>query len=333
MTDTVALHEIAESTWGGGMQVNTALPPGFASHSAPNMLPHNLGAGQMAVRSTAIDTSGIIAPTESAIYLQLTRVLQSTIFAQSERISRFLRFIVEQTVGGNQSYLKEYVIGSEVYERKPPYHPSQDSIVRTEARRLRGKLKEYYEKEGRNDSIYIYLRPGSYVPVFHYKTTFASAQPAQYDIKPLLAARSPQIAIAILPFRDLSGSPLSLAYARAIPDELAFLLMRAETWRVISPVAMAHLSTQEQEIAVAMEKAGAHLAFEGSVREEGNKIRVTARIIDAYGFQLWVKRLDAAALPNSAFNNQEEIAGALCTGLESLFDALQTANIAFKIDR
>ncbi len=157
-------------------------------------------------------------------------------------------------------------------------------------------MKEYYEKEGRNDSIYIYLRPGSYVPVFHYKTTFASAQPAQYDIKPLLAARSPQIAIAILPFRDLSGSPLSLAYARAIPDELAFLLMRAETWRVISPVAMAHLSTQEQEIAVAKEKAGAHLAFEGSVREEGNKIRVTARIIDAYGFQLWVKRLDAAAL-------------------------------------
>ena len=30
---------------------------------------------------------------------------------------------------------------AEVYDRKPPYHPSQDSIVRTEARRLRTKLK------------------------------------------------------------------------------------------------------------------------------------------------------------------------------------------------
>jgi TolB-like protein len=280
----------------------------------------------MAVPGVEIDTSNVVAPTEPAICLQLARILQSSIFAQSERMNRFLRFIVEQTLGGNQGYLKEYVIGSEVYERKPPYHPSQDSIVRTEARRLRGKLKEYYEKEGKDDPIYIYLRPGRYVPVFHYKTTVVSVQQAKYDIRPLLAAKSEQIAIAILPFRDLSNSPLSLAYARAIPDELAFILMRAETWRVISPVAMAHLSTHEQDMAIAMEKAGAHLAFEGSVREEGNQIRVTARIIDASGFQLWVKRLDAEALPNSAFNNQEEIAGALCTGLENLLDVLQTAN-------
>ncbi len=48
-----------------------------------------------------------------------------------------------------RTVLKEYVIGTEVYDRKPPYHPSQDSIVRTEARRLRAKLKEYYESEGK----------------------------------------------------------------------------------------------------------------------------------------------------------------------------------------
>ena len=49
-----------------------------------------------------------------------------------------------------------------VYGRKPPYHPSQDSIVRTEARRLRGKLKGYYDSEGKRDPILIYLRTGSY---------------------------------------------------------------------------------------------------------------------------------------------------------------------------
>jgi hypothetical protein len=52
---------------------------------------------------------------------------------------------VEHAIGGTGEGLKEYIIGTEVYDRKPPYHPSQDSIVRTEARRLRTKLKEYYE--------------------------------------------------------------------------------------------------------------------------------------------------------------------------------------------
>src|ERR1700684_1191192 len=101
-----------------------------------------------------------------AIRQELARVLESPVFAQSERLARFLRFTVETTLAGAGATLKEYLVGTEVYDRKPPYHPSVDSIVRSEARRLRSKLKEYYESEGKNDSIFIYYRPGSYVPAF-----------------------------------------------------------------------------------------------------------------------------------------------------------------------
>jgi len=69
--------------------------------------------------------------------------------------------------------LKEYLIGTEVYERRPPYHPNVDSIVRSEARRLRIKLKQYYESNGRNDSVFIYYRPGSYVPAFRRRDKHA----------------------------------------------------------------------------------------------------------------------------------------------------------------
>ncbi len=85
---------------------------------------------------------------------------------QSDRLGRFLRYTVETTLAGNAEVLKEYLIGTEVYERKPPYHPCVDSIVRSEARRLRCKLKEYYESVGKNDLVFIYYRPGSYVPAF-----------------------------------------------------------------------------------------------------------------------------------------------------------------------
>src|ERR1700677_2767276 len=116
-----------------------------------------------------VNETNDIVFSEQAIREELTHLLQSPIFAQSDRLGRFLRFTVEHAIGGTQDVLKEYVIGVEVYDRKPPYHPSQDSIVRTEARRLRSKLKEYYEGEGKDDPIFIYFRPGSYVPVFRVR--------------------------------------------------------------------------------------------------------------------------------------------------------------------
>ena len=103
---------------------------------------------------------------EFAIREQLLRMLESPIFVNSHRLSRFLRFTVETTLAGQVETLKEYLIGTEVYDRKPPYHPSVDSIVRSEARRLRNKLKQYYESVGKDDSVFIYYRPGGYTPVF-----------------------------------------------------------------------------------------------------------------------------------------------------------------------
>jgi hypothetical protein len=57
----------------------------------------------------------------------------------SERVTRFT---LETTTAGDAEILKEYLISTEIYERKPPYHTSVDSIVRSEAPRLRTKLKE-----------------------------------------------------------------------------------------------------------------------------------------------------------------------------------------------
>jgi hypothetical protein len=103
---------------------------------------------------------------EASIREELSRILESSLFAQSERLGRFLRFTVDTTLAGEADTLKEYLIGTEVYDRTPPYHPSADSIVRGEARRLRNKLKEYYDSVGKDDPVDIYYRPGSYVPAF-----------------------------------------------------------------------------------------------------------------------------------------------------------------------
>src|SRR5260370_16013906 len=104
--------------------------------------------------------------TESqAVRRQLERALASAYLSRSERLSRFLRFVVEGHLEGRDNELKESVIDLEVFGNRD-YDSKQDSIVRTEAGRLRARLAEYYGGEGGGEPVIIELPKGGYVPVF-----------------------------------------------------------------------------------------------------------------------------------------------------------------------
>ncbi len=111
-----------------------------------------------------------IAPTDvDAARRQLERVLASPGFVRNERMSRFLRFLAERHLEGKDSQLKESVIAVEVFGRRPDHDPSQDSIVRTEAGRLRARLAEYYVGDGMGDAVIIRLPKGGYTPSFELR--------------------------------------------------------------------------------------------------------------------------------------------------------------------
>ena len=247
---------------------------------------------------------------DMAIRQELERIVRSPLFAQSERLSRFLRYTVEHVITGQDDSLKEYVIGTEVYDRKPPYHPSQDSIVRTEARRLRSKLKEYYEEEGKNDPIFIFFRPGSYAPVFRLKDS-AESDVVVDTPQDELYIDGTGVQVAVVPFLDLSGKPLSSRYALGVTDELIHELMQSEGCRVVSANSIAQLGARSSDVPGLARRLGVQIVFEGTVREEGNRVRVTGRIVSADGFQLWSQRLDAEADASELFDMQEQFASAL----------------------
>src|SRR5258708_387640 len=96
---------------------------------------------------------------------QLDRILKSETFQQSDRLKRFLTFIVRETAAGRGSELKEYVIGVQVFRKEDSFDPRTDPIVRVQARRLRAKLVRYYREEGRADPTFIDLPKGGYVPL------------------------------------------------------------------------------------------------------------------------------------------------------------------------
>ena len=78
---------------------------------------------------TAGEASGPDArPADRDILLQLERILASTEFARAGRMSRFLRFIVEQTLEGQADRLKEYTIALAVFGRDKSFDPQTSPI-------------------------------------------------------------------------------------------------------------------------------------------------------------------------------------------------------------
>jgi hypothetical protein len=134
--------------------------------------------------------------------------------------------------------------------------------VRTEARRLRGKLRDYDETEGKDDPVYVYVRPGSYVPVFQCK-------------------------------QALGGQGTTGAEAPSLSTKTCTIGMA--------------ITAQEHDVAAWISEVGAQIAFEGSVSQEGNHIRVTARVVSAGGFQLWAKPFDAEANSSTLLAIKEQL--------------------------
>src|SRR6266849_5377182 len=100
------------------------------------------------------------------VRVQLDRILASADFADAERASAFLRFVVERALEERTGEIKEFAIAVDVLGRNASFDPKSDPIVRVEAGRLRDRLSSYYEDEGEADRVLISLPKGGYVPEF-----------------------------------------------------------------------------------------------------------------------------------------------------------------------
>lgn len=100
--------------------------------------------------------------TNTALYVE--RILRSAEFSRSARMAQFLRYIIAKTESGEHEELKEKIVGIAVFGRSHDWDPKLDTIVRSEARRLRAKLEEYYNGAGKEDVLRLTVPKGSYVP-------------------------------------------------------------------------------------------------------------------------------------------------------------------------
>jgi len=101
-----------------------------------------------------------------AVLSQLERMLGHPLFRNSKRYPNMLRYLVEQTLSGNEDMLKERLLGVTVFHRPADYDTNQDTVVRLTASEIRKRIAQYYHQTEHAGELQIDLRPGSYVPVF-----------------------------------------------------------------------------------------------------------------------------------------------------------------------
>jgi Tol biopolymer transport system component len=175
---------------------------------------------------------------------QLEKILASETFSRSERLSRFLRFIVEETLDGRAAGIKERVLALELYGRSTDFDAAMDPIVRVDARRLRDKLREYYAQFP-DAPVAIGLPRGGYIPSF--ETNPGASPPAaatKLEAAPTHVPRTPPPGW-VLPAIAVAGIALFAAAvwwayvrgSRDVPPRLVPLtsLPGDERWPALSP--------------------------------------------------------------------------------------------------
>jgi TolB-like protein len=141
------------------------------------------------------------AVARSEVKKELDRILSSKSFVRSPILSRFLRFIVEKTLDGEENQIKEYSVGTAVLFKPIGFNPQTDPSVRIHAIRLRKLLNEYYDNVHWDGSVRIFIQKGSYTPVFTAGGKAASLNgDHELETKTVFSEDWPDESICVVPF-------------------------------------------------------------------------------------------------------------------------------------
>jgi len=230
------------------------------------------------------------APSKESVLAELRSICASAALGSSPRLQKLLTFLVDEKLA--ESALKESVVGVAVFGREPGYDPKDDSVVRTEVRRLRTKLFEYYSGPGAHDPVVIDLPKGSYTPIFQLG---APEAPASVEAPPFLARRrlwkfpalggaillaaaaigfgyhrahqparavgAARRSVAVLDFRNLTARADSEWLATAIPEILRADLAAGQTIRTIPGENVSRMESELSLRSISSPSAGTLIAI------------------------------------------------------------------------
>jgi adenylate cyclase len=153
---------------------------------------------------------------------------------------------------------------------------------------------------------YIVTIPGrGYRFAAHVRRSAAAADPT------VAAAKT----IAVLPFVNMSANPENEYFCDGLAEELINALSKIEDLKVAARTSAFTFKGKDAHVGQIAQVLGATVILEGSVRRSGDRLRVTAQLIDAAsGYHLWSERYDRQM--QDVFDLQDDIALAVVEALK-----------------
>ena len=133
--------------------------------------------------------------------------------------------------------------------------------------------------------------------------------------------------IVVLPFANLSGDPEQEYFADGMVEEIITALSRIRWLFVIARNSSFTYKGQSVDVRQVGRELGVRYILEGSVRKGGNRVRITAQLIDAAsGAHLWADRFDGSL--ERVFELQDQVAVSVAGIIEPTLQAAEIRRVA-----
>ena len=303
-------------------------------------------------------------PCPEDVRAQLERIVTSREFPTAGRGAAFLTYIVEEVLAGRTDRIKGYAIALEVF-RRDQHFTQEDPVVRIEAGRLRRALERYYLVAGQNDPVRIDVPKGGYIPVFSWMNTPSfDAMPstneeiatdgAKEPTRPagrlwLAAVAAAVVAVTglggwvwtnlagneafpdeptlvVAPFANLGTGAEAQMYAAGLMEELLTTLPRFKEIKVFGRETTRNL-TPDVDVVQVREQLGARYLLAGGIRVSGDRMRVSARLVDTGGGAiLWSQNYDSDLRTQDLFTIQADVASRVAMAVAQPYGVMAQAD-------
>jgi TolB-like protein len=141
------------------------------------------------------------------------------------------------------------------------------------------------------------------------------------------ASAPPKKSIAVLPFKNMSADPEQDYFCEGLAEDLINVLTRVRDLRVVARTSAFSFQGKDADIREIGKKLNVQNVLEGSVQKAGQKLRITAQLIDiADGYHLWSERFDREM--SDVFAIQDEIAQAVSAKMKAGFQGDRIEGVA-----
>lgn len=215
-------------------------------------------------------------------------------------------------VGQNDPVLIEYPKGSyaPVFRNRGTAGPQQP---KTEISAARQPLRAFVSLS-RTKLLY-----GAALSLIAVVALWAIAERRTYNAARQLRQEEPINSVAVLPFADMSRQKDQEYFCDGLTEELIHALTKIGGLRVVARTSAFQFKEKPADIRLIGQQLKVGAVLEGSVRKDGNRLRITAQLNStADGYHLWSETYDREA--RDVFAVQKEIAGSVVKTLKVSLD-------------